>query len=213
MPCKNCSENSSLTYSRCNPPLSSNCTFYQGDSLECVNDTTFSICKGDSMTSVQIEMFNRICQLIGDTDASKVLIPICLQTAWNNSDLTVLNLFNLVLTNACDLQTQITNLGNNLTTINPTVTVRNITNCCNGCTVELSLSDALNNIITEICNLKASVTALQENLLVIEEDLSVVKSNYESFNTFMAKQTLLNISLQSNIVTIKSKTDCLDNCP
>lgn len=208
MGCKNCSENSSTTYTRCPDVVSTNCVFYQGNSLECPADTSFSICKGDNMTSVQTEIFNRICQLIGDTNVSTVLIPNCLKDAWATEDKTILNLFNFVLQNQCDLQEQLAEATSTLSTLNPTVTIKNVDNCytdCTDCTVELTLSGALNKIITEICNLKAVTTDLQSQLDATNKDLRLVKTDYEKFNTFIKDKTcqIDNLTAQVTNLTIR----------
>jgi len=162
MSCKSCSENSSTTYSRCNPPVSSNCLFYQGVAKQCSNDSTFNICKGDNFSDVQSLIFDKICKLIGDTNVSTIQIPTCLKQAWDDSDLSIFNLFTLLLEQHCVLQTEVTNLTNSISTVNPEVEI--CLGCCEetGCnnSATILLSDALQKIVSCICTLKSQVTSL-----------------------------------------------------
>jgi hypothetical protein len=136
--------NSNTTYSRCNPPVSTNCVFYQGDSKTCEHDTGFSICKGDNLSNVQGEIFDRICQLIGDTSVKNVVIPCLLEPAWVDQDKTILNYFNYILEVACTQKQAITEINNSITTIDPFVSV--CLKCCeeSSCyTPQIRLSVAL----------------------------------------------------------------------
>ena len=69
--CPGC-DNSSTTYSRCNPPVSTNCVFYQGPTKICENDTSFSICKGDVLSNVQEILFEGICDLKAAINVSDI---------------------------------------------------------------------------------------------------------------------------------------------
>ena len=57
--CPGC-DSSSTTYSRCNPPVSTNCVFYQGKSEVCKNDETFTICKGENLSDQQLRIFEKL---------------------------------------------------------------------------------------------------------------------------------------------------------
>ncbi len=174
--CSNCNENSSTTYSRCQPAISSNCVFYQGQALECTD--TFKICKGDNLTDVQITIFNKLCEVLGDIDVSHIEIPSCLTQAWDSSDLNIFNLFTLLLQEHCTLQTEIDNINTSLTDLNPQVSV--CLSCCeeSGCvsSAKIYLSEALNKIVACICGLKATVGQL-------ESDLGNLKSSYNTLVT------------------------------
>jgi hypothetical protein len=165
MSCPSCSENSSTTYSRCNPPVSTNCVFYQGKDLTCPHDESFAICKRQNMSAVQEEIFNRICQLIGDTDVTEVNIPDCLKDAWDNDDLTILNLFNFILDQQCVLKNSIDAVGTEGLTVDSLITIYNPcpTNCqCEDIpTVTIKLKDALNDMITCLCNARAQIKDLE----------------------------------------------------
>lgn len=166
--CKDCSEINSTSYTRCNPPISSNCTFYQGTTLECSSDSDFTICKGTNFTDLQEQIFNKICQLSGSLDVNSVVIPNCpfLQDAWDDNDFTILNLFNMSLQLECDLKAQIDSLDAKLDTNNPIITGLNFCCCsvdCNTDTAEIRLSDALKQIIECVCTAKAIADAANIN--------------------------------------------------
>jgi len=207
--CPGCNS-SSTTYSRCNPPISSNCTFYKGENKQCETDTTFSICNGDNLTSIQALFFDKICALIGKTDISEITIPSCLEAAWNNNDVTILNVFTLLLQNACDLQAQITNVSSELNTVDPVVNI--CLSCCteegdcNG-VVNIQLSAALNKIVECICNLKAQVNTLQTQVDVISNSYTGLQDQLTTLTNFNATQVLLNIQLQQDIAGIKCGLD------
>ena len=209
--CANC-DSSSSTYSRCNPPLSSNCLFYQGSSLVCTNDNTFRICKGDSLTDIQIEIFNKICSILGNTDVSSIEIPVCLTQAWDSSDLSIFNLFTLLLQEHCNLQNSLTSLTDSLVELDPQVNV--CLACCEetGCNIsaKIYLSDALNKIVACICRLKAEVSG-------ISNDLANLKTSYNTVVTQLSDlQASVNI-LITNQPTILTRLNCIetriDNTP
>jgi len=212
MSCPSCSENSSTTYSRCNPPVSTNCVFYQGKDLTCPHDESFAICKGQKMSAVQEEIFNRICQLIGDTDVTEVNIPCTLEVAWNDQDKTILNLFNYVLQVQCAQKEQIAGLGTDALTVNSFITINKPCDCGCNCTTTVTLTQAFNDIITCLCNAKAEIKDLQNNLEILNQEVINVKSVYTQFSDFITSQTILNSSNSIRLSEIESKTTCLPTC-
>ena len=211
--------NSNTTYSRCNPPVSTNCVFYQGDPKTCKHDPGFSICKGDNLSNVQGEIFDRICQLIGDTSVKKVVIPDCLEDAWNKNDLTILNLFNFTLSQQCLLKDTLDEITSTQEELNPYVTILPICSCkCTTCTVRLRLTDALNGIIKCLCDAKARITSLENTVAVLGTDLDDIKSTYDVFNTFISTFTCTQASVTcrldyiDNHLDIDSKSGCFP-CP
>jgi len=212
MSCPSCSENSSTTYSRCNPPVSTNCVFYQGKDLTCPHDESFAICKGQNMSAVQEEIFNRICQLIGDTDVTEVNIPCTLEVAWNDQDKTILNLFNYVLQVQCAQKEQIAGLGTDALTVNSFITINKPCDCGCNCTTTVTLTQAFNDIITCLCNAKAEIKDLQNNLEILNQEVINVKSVYTQFSNFITSQTILNSSNSIRLSEIESKTTCLPTC-
>ena len=209
MSCKNCSENSSTTYSRCPQVTSTNCVFYQGENLTCPHDESFAICKGQNMSAVQEEIFNRICQLIGDTDVTEVNIPDCLKDAWDNDDLTILNLFNFILDQQCVLKNSIDAVGTEGLTLDSLITIYNPcpTNCqCEDIpTVTIKLKDALNDMITCLCNARAEIKDLQNNLEILNQDFTTYKNmlqpRLDAIDSIVANQA--NIAIQLNCINTK----------
>ena len=204
MSCPSCSENSSTTYSRCNPPVSTNCVFYQGKDLTCPHDESFAICKGQKMSAVQEEIFNRICQLIGDTDVTEVNIPDCLKDAWDNDDLTILNLFNFILDQQCVLKNSIDAVGTEGLTVDSLITIYNPcpTNCqCEDIpTVTIKLKDALNDMITCLCNARAQIKDLETNLEILNQDFTTYKNmlqpKLDTLDSILLNQTSIALAIK-----------------
>jgi len=203
MSCKNC-ESSSTSYTRCNPPISTNCTFYQGDSKVCNNDSTFTICKGDSLTSIQQTFFEKICKLIGDVDLSKINVPACLKEAWDNSDPSILNYISFLLEQHCLLKESISNIVESQETLDPLVTI--CLACCSesNCTgtTTIKLSQALTEIVQCLCNAKAEIETLKTNLITLTESFNTYKS-------IVDPKLILIDSIILNQTTINSRLTCL----
>ena len=174
--CPGC-DNSSTTYTRCNPPISTNCVFYQGPTKICENDTSFSICKGDVLSNVQEILFEGICDLKGDIIVSDIQFTCSDSWKTKTSDQKTLHkLLEDITQLDCEYNTIVDDLNllvqgqtstvyNNIPVIDPFVEV------CLGCCVTpsvacntpsvLHLSDALNKIASCIWNLKARVEAAE----------------------------------------------------
>lgn len=155
--CPGC-DNSSTTYTRCNPPQSSNCTFYQGESLTCANDATFKVCKGDNLTEIQKVIFDKICSLSGSLNIESIEFPCSLQDAWEKQDPTILNLLQYVVNIQCEQNSLIASLQGQLSTLNPEVEI--CLSCCgdNCGSTKLLLSQALTKIVDCLCVTKAEAT-------------------------------------------------------
>jgi hypothetical protein len=154
MSCPGC-DNSSTTYTRCNPPVSTNCVFYQGDTKTCQSDTTFTICKGENMSDLQEKIFTKICALNASIDVTSIEFPCSLQDAWNNEDPTLLNLLQYIVDRQCEQNQAIQELGIDISKIDPLVTV--CLECCSDkkCgTTQMLLSQALKDIIECLCKAK-----------------------------------------------------------
>lgn len=199
--CPGC-DNSSTTYSRCNPPVSTNCVFYQGDSKVCPNDTTFTICKGDNLSKQQLSIFNKICSLIGNIDITTIEIPICFYESWNaqnprESDKTILNLLEYMLDVQCEQKQLIDSVNSQLPTLNPQVEVC-LACCTPGCTTDtpvvLLLSEALAAIVSCVCTAKTTA----ENALTIAQD-AFYQSDIVLKTQVDAQQLLITSLLQQNI--------------
>lgn len=219
MSCPGCNS-SSTQYTRCPQVVSTNCVFYQGNAKTCPSDDGFSICKGDNLSEVQSNIFDRICQLIGDTSVTEVVIPSCLEDAWDDNDLTILNLFNFVLTQQCVLQESIDTINNNQENLNPFVNIIPVCSCnCTDCRVTVRLTDALNDIIICLCNAKAEIATLQSQVNILTTDLAAVQTVYNSFSNFITTTSCTLVNLQCRMVAAEERMDenglnaCVDCTP
>lgn len=212
MGCINCSDSSSTTYSRCNPTVSSNCVLYQGTTLTCPSDNTFTVCKGDVMSEVQETLFNKICQLNGNIDVKEIRFPCSLQDAWNLQDKTILNLLSYLAELSCTQKTAIESLGAQIQNINPVVDI--CLQCCGDeCgSTELLLSDALNKIVECLCATKTQVASLQLEVNLISAGYNGLQSQLDLLKTFQTAQLALNIDLQTRLLAAEAKIACLPDC-
>jgi hypothetical protein len=209
--CPGC-DNSSTTYSRCNPPVSSNCTFYQGDSLTCAGDATFKVCKGDNLTHVQQVIFDKVCELAGDLNITSIEFPCSLQDAWKDQDPTILNLLQYVVDVQCQQNELLTTLDeyvnakvevNGNKTIDPFVKV--CLTCCapdGTCgTTTMLLSQALDSMIKCICETKteAANALTQANAWnkATEYEKKIAQLEYS-----MCRLTRANIALTTTVSNI-----------
>lgn len=145
------------------------------------------------MSSVQTEIFEKICSLSNSVDVSQVVIPNCpfVKDAWDDNDLTILNLFNIALQLECDLKTQIDEVASQLDRNNPIISGLNLCCCsvdCNTNTAEIRLSDALTTIIECVCAAKAKA----------EEALETANSANASIGSLQSQIT----SLQTNVTSL-----------
>lgn len=155
MSCPGC-DTSSTTYTRCNPPVSTNCVFYQGQTLNCPSDSTFTVCKGENMSDVQKIIFDKICALSGKIDVTKIDLPLCVEQGWKTNDPTILGLLSYMLDVQCNQQSAIANINASLPTLDPIVSVC-FSPCCDNSscgTTQLLLSEALAKILTCLCQAK-----------------------------------------------------------
>jgi len=212
MSCINCSDSSSTTFSRCGTPVSSNCAFYQGDNLTCTNDSTFTVCKGSTLTQVQQIFFDKICELKGDINVSEIRFPCSFQEVWDRSDKTIIDLLTYLTQIDCSQQASIDSINNQLSTLNPKVNV--CLRCCGDeCgTVELLLSDALNKIINCLCEARTRITDLELQVSIISSGYNGLQSQIDALNTFKTSQVSLNIDLQNRLTGVESKTSYLPEC-
>jgi len=206
--CPGC-DNSSTTYSRCNPPVSTNCVFYQGDSKVCPNDTTFTICKGDNLSTQQLSIFNKICSLIGNIDITTIEIPICFYESWNaqnprESDKTILNLLEYMLDVQCEQQQLIDSVNSQLPTLNPQVEVC-LTCCGESCgTATLLLSEALNKIVECLCGVKTTAElALTTAKDALYQSDIVLKTQVDAQQLLITSLLQQNIAIQTRLCKIE----------
>ena len=213
--CPGC-DNSSTTYSRCNPPVSTNCVFYQGESKVCSNDTTFTICKGDNLSNVQLDIFDKVCKLSGAIDVTKIQLPLCAKEGWETNDPTILNLLKYILDLQCQQKTlleEVDSYVNNKTivgsqkTIDPFVKVC-LACCTPGCTTDtpvvLLLSKALAAIVSCVCTAKTTA----ENALTIAQDAfyqsdTVLKTQVLEQQLLINSLVIQNVTMQTSLCKLE----------
>ena len=213
--CPGC-DNSSTTYTRCNPPISTNCVFYQGESKVCPSDSTFTICKGDNLSNVQLDIFDKVCKLSGAIDVTKIQLPLCAKEGWETNDPTILNLLKYILDLQCQQKTlleEVDSYVNNKTivgsqkTIDPFVKVC-LACCAPGCTTDtpvvLLLSEALAAIVSCVCTAKTTA----ENALTIAQDAfyqsdTVLKTQVLEQQLLINSLVIQNVTMQTSLCKLE----------
>ena len=213
--CPGCN-NSSTTYTRCNPPISTNCVFYQGESKVCPSDSTFTICKGDNLSNVQLDIFDKVCKLSGAIDVTKIQLPLCAKEGWETNDPTILNLLKYILDLQCQQKTlleEVDSYVNNKTivgsqkTIDPFVKVC-LACCAPGCTTDtpvvLLLSEALAAIVSCVCTAKTTA----ENALTIAQDAfyqsdTVLKTQVLEQQLLINSLVIQNVTMQTSLCKLE----------
>lgn len=199
---------SSYTYDRCQPQLSSECVVWVGNPIPCLN-----ICTGQSLTQTQTAIANSICTLLGDVDMSTITIPQCLVTLWGTQSPSILNLFSLLLQEACIQNTTLSSLQSQITNINPLVTVDY--QCCatNPCvtTGTVTLNVALQNIINCLCDLNSQVANFNNEINTLTTGLNSLNAQVATINQFINTQTTLNSTLSSSIQALQTRATCIIN--
>lgn len=192
MSCPGC-DTSSTTYTRCNPPISTNCVFYQGQTLNCPSDSTFTVCKGENMSDVQKIIFDKICALSGKIDVTSIQFPCSLQTAWASQDKTILNLLEYMIDIQCQQNTAISTINSQLPTLDPIVSV--CLKCCDdsACgTTQLLLSEALNKIVECLCK---TITKAEDALKMADTALSQSTNAINLYSQLEEKVCVLNAQM------------------
>lgn len=198
---------SSLLTETC-PPTTTNCVSWQGPNIPCLGITT-----GCSLTPIMQTFATNICNLVGDVDMSTIVIPDCLTQAWATQNLTILNLMNLLLQEACTLQGEINTINTTLTNFNPTITVD--FSCCssNPCVITgtVTLSQALENIIICICGIVSTNTELSNAI-------NTLQTSQQSLTTQVATQQTQITTINTNytalytlVTALQSQVNCLNN--
>jgi len=156
-------ETSSYNYNSSPIKATTNTVLYVGKAIPCLG-----ICTNTRLTTVQVAIAEKLCEVVGDIDMSTVTIPTCLVDAWGNEDETILNLFNFLLSQHCALSSQVDNIANGSTQIenfDPSFIVDYgccLTDCITS--TNLKLSEHIENIITCLCQTKTDLTLLRTDL-------------------------------------------------
>jgi hypothetical protein len=190
--------------------------FYQGESKVCSNDTTFTICKGDNLSNVQLDIFDKVCKLSGAIDVTKIQLPLCAKEGWETNDPTILNLLKYILDLQCQQKTlleEVDSYVNNKTivgsqkTIDPFVKVC-LACCTPGCTTDtpvvLLLSEALAAIVSCVCTAKTTA----ENALTIAQDAfyqsdTVLKTQVLEQQLLINSLVIQNVTMQTSLCKLE----------
>jgi len=111
------------------------------------------------LTTVQVSIAEKLCELVGETNVSTIVLPPCLVTAFGTRDKTILEFILFLLEESCNLQSQIDNLNTDLSIFEPMVTVDY--KCCadSPCVTvgTVTVSEAIQNILNCLCDLKSDL--------------------------------------------------------
>lgn len=158
---------SSYWYSYSPVKATTNEIIYVGKEVSCID-----ICTNSRLTTVQEKILDKICELVGATDATVINVPECLKDAWDTQDETILNFIQFLLDQHCVLKEYTDTLP---TTSDPIVT---LTYCCcndnNGCNTEvtLSLSAHIQKVLDCLCALKTQVDELQTDFTALSTQVN-----------------------------------------
>lgn len=221
MSCPGC-DTSSTTYTRCNPPISTNCVFYQGQTLNCPNDSTFTVCKGENMSDVQKTIFDKICTLSGDIDVTQINLPLCVQEGWRTNDPTILGLLTYMLNVQCEQSQLLTTLDqhvnarvevNGIKTIDPYVEVC-LACCgdssCSGTTTVL-LSQALESIITCLCNARTEAANALAQATIARETVNLLNGIIFNPITGLEATNVRLTTLSVTVANLNTRVTALEN--
>ena len=152
MSCQNC-------YNGCTEIIPDKCTKYTGNNIP-----ELGIENGDSLFSVEQSIFSFLISVIGGTSIKPEINEeyICgkISQYLGEQELTLPNIINVILQTACDLQTQITTIGNELEGIN----TEYILNCISGVTNNANTHEVLQAVITKLCSVNTALSALSLNV-------------------------------------------------
>ena len=218
MSCKECSDNSSLTYSRCNPPISTNCVFYQGDSKEYASDIDFTICKGQNMSDVQGVIFDKVCSISDDLDVSLVNTDVCefSKTTWDDGVKTISNLFDLSLELSCSLKTELTALELTLDTLDPIVSV-DLCCCSASCPPPPTqrLSTTLTALVDCLCVTKSRADEAFALADGFSSQIATLTDQINNPTTGLNKKVTdliaANMALQAIVAILSGRMNCVIN--
>lgn len=218
MSCPGC-DTSSTTYTRCNPPVSTNCVFYQGKSLECKIDPSFNICNGQSMSQVQETIFEKVCDLTGAIDVTNIQFPCSLYGSWFSTkpqNKTLNLLLQGIVDLECEITKQITDILSDIKTLDPIVNV--CLQCCDtsACgTTEMLVSEAINKIAQCACNAK---TVAEDALEIADKALAKAQAVSNAYKDLWIQYCKLNaqvtqIAIYLNANNIGPGIALTTNCP
>lgn len=183
---------------KCPDVIASGCVKYTGPSIPCLD-----VCTGDSLSEVEHSIVTKLCEVVGLTDMSKIVIPTCLIEAWGTRDKDILNLIQVLLNYACSLQGQIDDINTELKTFDPLITV-DFKCCSDDCITSgtLKLSKVLEDIISCICKTKADLASLTSTVAIQATYITSLQTNVSHLTADLAV-------IKALMPCIKTKTSCV----
>lgn len=178
---------------RCKPLVSTECVIYKGKNIPCLN-----VCKGEKLSSVEVKILDKICELVGDVDMSSVVLPTCLVTAWGTKDKSVFNFIQFVLDQFC--------LLNSTEIIEPQIDIDYMclsNNPCINTQVVVTVPKAIQDIIIYLCDLSDKVNII-ENSTIPNLDTKITTLTNRVANLENSNTTLIN-----SITTINNRINCI----
>lgn len=175
-----------------------------GGDIDCLG-----ICNGVRLTELELAIANKVCELQDSIDGSTLVLPECLVVAWQTRNKTVLEFIKFLLDSYCTQQEINTQLQNELTNVNPQITLTYC--CCNeqdGCNtnVTLTLSAHLQKILNCLCEQSSRIDELENiigNASLLPPNTSVidlllqVKATATTANTNAANWVVNKTNIQS----------------
>ena len=139
---------------RCPDPTTTDCIQWVGNPVPCLN-----VCTGDNLTTLQCQILNTLCSLVGTTDMTTIVLPSCFTNAWGTTNPDILNFLQFILDQSCLQQQSIDDIISGaiqIQNLNPILTI-SYPQCCqpgacnSGTTV--TISQHLTNILNCLCNI------------------------------------------------------------
>lgn len=143
---------------KCPQTTTTDCVTYVGVEIPCLG-----ICTGDSLTDLETAIATKLCELVGDVNISTLTIPSCFTTAWATQDITILNVLNFLLEQACIQQNALSALTDVAITIDTPIEVSYPTCCTDVCdtVVNLTISAHFEKVLNCLCQQADRITELQ----------------------------------------------------
>jgi len=154
---------------------------WNGGEIPCLG-----ICNNITLTQLETDIANKVCELIELTDATDLVLPDCLIVSWQTRDKTVLEFIKFLLDEYCTQQAVNAQLQDEINTVNPQITLEYC--CCNeasgcGTSVTLTLSDHLQKILNCLCEQAARITTLENSFNTLNSQLNAPGGLVDQLNS------------------------------
>lgn len=200
---KNCSEKSNYFYNSSPILGSTDNIVWNEEDIECLG-----VCSGSRLTTLQLAIIEKLCEVVGNTDLSGIIIPDCLKTAFGTKDKTVLEFIQFLLDNDCLIKSDIDNLQDQLDNFNPLITVDYPSCCENACLPgeTYTISQHFEKVLGCLCYQASRINELESTIASQATAITSLNTQYNQLNT-----TLSTVVTNLTNLTIKVN-DIEDNC-